>query len=69
MMFGWPPLLAQCVDLDVLLYYAAVQNLVYGCGNVPQTTAESSLHSTDTLCPTSAGIRRYVHPASRGPTM
>ena len=24
------------------LYYAAVQNLVYGCGNVTQTTAESS---------------------------
>ena len=23
------------------LYYAVVQNLVYGCGNVPQTTAES----------------------------
>ena len=22
--------------------YAAVQNLVYGCGNVPQTTVESS---------------------------
>ena len=28
-------ILAQCVDLDVRLYYAAVQNLVYGCGNVP----------------------------------
>ena len=24
------------------LYYAAVQNLAYGCGNIPQTTAESS---------------------------
>ena len=41
-LFGRPPLLAQCVDLDVRMYYAAVQNLVYGCGNVPQTTAESS---------------------------
>ena len=42
MLFRRPPLLAQCVDLDMRLYYAAVQNLVYGCGNVPQTTAESS---------------------------
>ena len=32
----------QRIDLDVCLYYAAVQNLVYGCRNVPQTTAESS---------------------------
>ena len=42
MLFGRPPLLAQCVNLDVRLYYAAVQNLVYGCENVRQTTAESS---------------------------
>ena len=28
--------------LDMRLYYAAVQNLVYGCGNVPQTTVQSS---------------------------
>ena len=35
-------LLTHCVDLDVRLYYATVQNLVYGCGNVPQTTAKSS---------------------------
>ena len=42
MLLGWSPLLAQCVDLDVLLYYAVVQNLVYGCENVPETTAESS---------------------------
>ena len=42
MLFVWPPLLAQCVDLDVRLHYAAVQNLVYGCGNVPQTTIECS---------------------------
>ena len=62
MLFGRPPLLVQCVNLSVRLYYAAVQNLVYGCGNVPQTTAESS----DTP---RAAIRRYVHPASRRPTM
>ena len=37
-----PPMLAQYVDLDARLYYTAVQNLVYGCGNVAQTTAESS---------------------------
>ena len=43
MLLGWEPLLAQRVDLDVHLYYAAVQNLVYGHGNVPQTTAESSI--------------------------
>lgn len=42
MMFGRPPLLAQCVDRDVRLYYVDVLSLVYGCGNVPQTTAESS---------------------------
>ena len=28
--------------LDVRLYYAAVQNLIYGCGNVPQISAQSS---------------------------
>ena len=37
-----PPVLAQGVELDVRLYYTAVQNLVYGFGNVPQITAESS---------------------------
>ena len=26
-------------------------------------------HTTDTLCPTCAAIRRYVHPVSRRPTM
>ena len=35
-------LIVQCVGLEVRLYYAAVQNLVYGCGNVPQTTTEIS---------------------------
>ena len=35
-------LLAKCVDLNVRLYYSAVQNLVYGRGNVLQTTAERS---------------------------
>ena len=39
MLFGWPPLLARCVYVDMHLYYAAVQN---GCGNVRLTTAESS---------------------------
>ena len=39
---GVSPLLAKCVDFDVRLYYAIVSNLVYGCGNVPQNTAESS---------------------------
>ena len=48
MLFEWPPLLAQCVDLDVRLYYADVRNLVYENGNVPQTTAEiSDTSSTD----------------------
>ena len=42
MLFRRSLLLAQCVDLDVRLYYAAVQDLVYGCGNVPKTTDESS---------------------------
>ena len=42
MLFGCPPLLAQCVELDVHLYNVAIQNLIYGCGNVSQTTAESS---------------------------
>ena len=40
MLFRRPPLLAHCFDFDVHLYCAAVQNPVYGCGNVPQTTAE-----------------------------
>ena len=37
---------ARCLhnasDLDVRLYYTAVQNVVYGCGNVPYTIGESS---------------------------
>ena len=41
-LFGRPPLRAQCIDLDARLYYAAVQNLVYDCENVPQTSAENS---------------------------
>ena len=44
-LFGWPSLLAQCVDLDVNLYYAAVQNMVYAFGNIPHTTAESNYTS------------------------
>ena len=42
MLIGCPLLFVQCIDLDVCLYYAAIQNLVYGCENVPQTRAESS---------------------------
>ena len=42
MLFGRPSLLAQCVNVDVRLCYAAVQNLVYLCENVPHITAESS---------------------------
>ena len=42
MLFGRSPLPPQCVDLDVRLYYAAIQNLVCACGNIPQTNAESS---------------------------
>ena len=42
MLFRQPPLLTKFIDLDMLLYYMAVQNLVYMCGNVPQTTTESS---------------------------
>ena len=44
MLFGRPPLFAQCIDLDVRLYYTAVQNLVYGCGNVPQTLLKAATH-------------------------
>ena len=40
-LFGRSPLLAQCVDLDMHLYYAAIQDLIYGCGNISQTNAES----------------------------
>ena len=41
-MFVRQSLLAQCFNLVVRLYYAAVQNLVYGRGNIPETTAGSS---------------------------
>ena len=43
LLFERLPLLAQCINLDVHLYYVAIQNLVYGYGNVPQSTAESSV--------------------------
>ena len=66
---GWPLLLTQNVDPDVCLYYAAIQNLVFGYGNVPQTTAENSDTPPDILCPTCAAICRYVHPASHRPTI
>ena len=42
MLIGRPSLLAQCIDLDMHLYYVAIQNLIYGYGNVPQIAAESS---------------------------
>ena len=42
MLFGQPPLLTKSVDLGLHLYYAAIQNLVYGCCN-PQASAESSV--------------------------
>ena len=42
MLYGRPSLFAQCVDLDVRLYYMVIQKLVYGCGYVAQTTAKSS---------------------------
>ena len=32
----------QCMDLDMHLYYVTLQNLIYGRGNVLQTTTESS---------------------------
>ena len=38
MLFGQPSLLAQYVDLDVHLYYAAIQNLVCGSGNESSDT-------------------------------
>ena len=50
----------KCVDLNVIVYYAAAQNLFYGCGNVPQTTAESS-DTAPIHCTQCAAIRRYVH--------
>ena len=37
-----PPLLTQGVDLDKCMYYTAVQNPIYGCEHIPQTTFESS---------------------------
>ena len=52
--------------LDILcLYYAAIQNLVYGCGNVPQTIAESS----DTL-PTHYGqhVQQSINMSIQLPT-
>ena len=68
MLFKRPPLLAQCVDL-VRLYYAAVQNLVYILWECSPDHCWKQRHTTDTLCPTCAAIRRYVHPASLRPTM
>ena len=59
--------LTQYIDLDVHLYYMAVQILVYRCGNVPQTTAGSS--DTPLIHCNMCRIHRYVHPASRRPTM
>ena len=52
-----PPLIAQYINLDMRLYYVANQNLVYVCGNVPQTTTQSS----DTLlipC-----VNMYINPS------
>ena len=51
---------SQCVNLDVCLYYVAIQNLIYGCGNVPQTTAECSDTPLMLWCPTCAAIHWYA---------
>ena len=64
MLFGRSALLPQSVDLGVRLYYAAVQNLIYGCGNVldyiPLLKAEThhryfvtSMCSNKSICPSS----------------
>ena len=42
MLFGQPPLLAQCINLVLCLYYIAIWNLFYGCRNILQAIAESS---------------------------
>ena len=52
-LFGQPLLLVLSINLAMHLYYTAVQNLVYGCGNVSQTTK----HTTVTLHPTCAVVR------------
>ena len=49
MLFGRPSLLAQCVDLDMRLYSAAVQNLVYGVVMFHRPLLKAG-HTTDTLC-------------------
>ena len=52
MLLRQPPLLAQCLDLDMHLYYKAIQNLAYRYENVPQTTAESSSTPLTNCVPT-----------------
>ena len=61
-----PPLLTQCFNLDVHLYYVAIQNVVYGCGNVLQTAAESS-DTPPIHC--AQHVQQYVNPASCRLTM
>ena len=63
------PLLAQCVDLVVRLYYAAVHNLVIRVWECSKEHSWKQQHPTDTLCLTCAAFCRYVHPASRRSTM
>ena len=57
-----PPLLAQCINLDMRLYCTAVQNLVYECGNVVQTTA-GSRDTSPIHC------AQHVHPVSHRPIL
>ena len=44
MLFGRPLLVAQCVDLDVRMYYVTVQNLVYVCRSSDKTPIHSTQH-------------------------
>ena len=69
MMFGRPPLFAQCVDIDRRLYYSTIQNLWSRVLECPTDHCWKQRHTIEKLCPTCAAIRRYVHPASLRPTM
>ena len=57
-----PPHLAQCIDLDVLLYYAVVHYLVYGCGYVPQEHLFGIVVSTSHCHPRGPGFDSLLYP-------
>lgn len=61
--------LQWCVDIDEHMSCVAVQNLVYGCRNIPLSTVNQHRSTINTSYPTDAAILRFDETAFRRPAI